>query len=579
MALRRRGPWSRKPLNLVLEEVAVEQQGVEGDVSSAPATRHLSLWDLISIGVGGTVGSGIFVLAGLIAHNYAGPSTCLSFGISGVAALCSGVCYAEWAGRLPAAGSTYVYALVTLGEWPAVIAGACLTLEYGVSGAAVARSWADKVMEYYHHHQNNNADEDTDQDTWWSPLAGLLSLLATLLLSMGVQESKRVTNFFTILKVGLVLFMMMGGFWLFDTSNLQPWAPHGWSGTLRGATSSFFAFLGYDEVCCLASEAKHPTRDMPRAVLWTLGIVTVLYVFAALALTGMVPYDQISETSGFPSAFSSRGIEWAAQIAAIGEIVTLPVVVLISLLAQPRLFCAMAQDGLLPPIFQRRNADGNLVGSIILCGIPMTLMSTFVPFRWLDDSISVGILVAFNMTNSSLIECKCHDLSKSLAIFHVAAFGLAILSRVIEGSIATCMITTAGLAVFIHWRSTKQPYFGYHLAATSNNHDDTEDASQYSNPLHHSSHSVFETPLVPLLPLLGIAMNWYLVAQLEWTGLFVLLVYLGLVSGCYMFVCSKMTLPWGAGYGMIEGAHEIESMIYLSRNDDRARQEPPGISG
>jgi amino acid transporter len=162
----------------------------------------------------------------------------------------------------------------------------------------------------------------------WNPLAGLISLLSVLLLSIGVQESKNVTNVFTILKVTLVVFMVVGGFWLWDSSHVTPFfiPVMGVAGTLRGATSSFFAYLGYDEVCCLASEAKNPKQDMPKAVLLTIAIVTGLYVLASLALVGMVDYSQISETSGFPAAFATRGVAWAAQIAAAGEVITLPVV-------------------------------------------------------------------------------------------------------------------------------------------------------------------------------------------------------------------------------------------------------------
>ena len=329
------GPWTRKPLAPLLVEFLPQQN------------RHLNLWDLISIGVGGTVGSGIFVLLGAIAHKFAGPSTCLSFAISGGAAGVSGCAFAEWSSHLPggAAGSTYQYAYVALGEWPAVVAAACLTLEYGVSGAAVARSWGDKVLECwwkYVQHQYHHDDDDDDDDTTgtttlnshnWNPLAGLLCLLAVLLLTCGVQEAKRVTNVFTVLKVTLVLFLILGGMYLSmwePDSNphpFRPFFPFGVAGTLRGATSSFFAYLGYDEVCCFAAEAKHPSKDIPRAVLSTIAIVTCLYVLASLALIGMVEdASNISETSAFPAAFASRGVQWAAQVAAAGEIITLPVV-------------------------------------------------------------------------------------------------------------------------------------------------------------------------------------------------------------------------------------------------------------
>jgi amino acid transporter len=204
--------------------------------------RHLTLIDLIAIGVGGTVGSGIFVLTGQIAAENAGPLTFVSFAISGLAACCSGVCYAELSGRLPAEGSTYVYAYVCLGEVAAVIAAACLTLEYAVAGAAVARSWGDKLILWM---------EPMADVSWMEaemvnlPACGI-SLLSTFLLLKGVQESKNVTNFFTLLKMILVAFMTIGGFCLWQPKNMmqRPLAPYGAGGVLRGATSSFFGYLG-----------------------------------------------------------------------------------------------------------------------------------------------------------------------------------------------------------------------------------------------------------------------------------------------------------------------------------------------
>lgn len=152
-------------------------------------------------------------------------------------------------------------------------------------------------------------------------MAGLVSSVSVALLLGGINESKQVMNFFTATKILLVVFMTTGGFVIFQASNLhsdtRAFAPYGASGILRGATSSFFGYLGYDEVCCMAGEALHPRRDMPRAVLWTLLIVTVLYIFASLSLSGMIPYEDISETSGFPAAFDRRGVSWAANVSAV----------------------------------------------------------------------------------------------------------------------------------------------------------------------------------------------------------------------------------------------------------------------
>lgn len=602
-----RGPWTCKPLSIVL-------RGNFGDSAMLNHTeddpqRHMGFWDLVSIGVGGTVGSGIFVLAGVIAHRHAGPSTWMSFALSGLAASCSGLSYAEWAARIPVAGSTYLYSLVSLGEMAAVVAGACLTLEYGVSGAAVARSCADKVLEFYHSEKDGSVN-NSEQSSSFNPLAGLISLLAVALLSFGVEESKRVTNFFTALKVALVVVMIVGGLSLFDLSNiLRPSIlPFGFSGVLRGATSSFFAFLAYDEVCCLSAEAKNPS-DVPKAVLATLGIVTSLYILAALALVGMCPFNEISETSAFPSAFAGHeGWEWAGHVTAVGEIITLPVVVVISFLAQPRLFCAMAEDGLMPSIFSRRSQQsGSLFWSNLICGIPMAVLATFVPFRYLDDGISVGILVAFNMTNTSLILMKCDGptaslnhpvtagsqppvsfvwLTRNLFGFH----GLSIINGLVSSKISSadtnadgakfhqllpvssCFLTVV-YALYIHGFATKQAFFGALSVDAEKRQSQVMQEDSHNDEIGNRANGLetsicppilstscsFETPLVPFLPLLGIALNWFLVAQLELSGLLLLLGYVVLVAAFYWGGCRSFAQyrPWFSDDGRIEYDNNI----------------------
>jgi amino acid transporter len=189
----RRGPWTLKPLSVVLD-------GQGRDDANGTTRRHLSLVDLVAVGVGGTVGSGVFVLTGFIAHHYAGPATFVSFIISGLAAGFSGLCYAELAGRIPAAGSTYIYAYVSLGEWAAVLAAACLTLEYGVAGAAVARSWGDKVVSWLEVQWQWHSAADFLSGDFFNPMAGLVSMASVFLLAYGVQESKFVTNYSTLSK-------------------------------------------------------------------------------------------------------------------------------------------------------------------------------------------------------------------------------------------------------------------------------------------------------------------------------------------------------------------------------------------
>lgn len=267
------------------------------------------------------------------------------------------------------------YAYVSMGEYAAVLAAACLTLEYGVSGAAVARSWGDKVLEWSSmiatttttatagteeysdttSTTNTINNDSSSRESFFNPLAGLISFSSVCILACGVNESKRITNFFTMTKLVLVLFMILGGLYLFEPANMTPFfvvvspaitatttatataTATAASGIIRGATSSFFGYLGFDEVCCLAKEAKNP-NDVPKAILYTLAIVTVVYVFASIALCGMVPYDEISDTSGFPQAFYSRDILWASHVAAFGYVSVFPSVLRIHVSSPFRFF-------------------------------------------------------------------------------------------------------------------------------------------------------------------------------------------------------------------------------------------------
>lgn len=289
--------------------------------------RHLSLFDLVCVGVGATVGSGVFVLVGLIARTQAGPAVSVSWLIAGLAACASGLCYAELGGRFPSAGSTYVYAKETMGEYVAVVAAACLTLEYTGSASAVARSWGDKVVTYV------RTWEDASHGHAWyqtlvfvldpglniNPCAFVVSLGAVMLLLNGVKESKSVTNVFSTLNASLVLFMATMSLILARRENMVPLVPpqFGLGGIIRGATSSFFGYIGFDEICCMSGEAIDPSKNIPGSILITLLIVTVLYCAASVGLVGMVPYTDISETSGFPEGFRSRGYIWAAEITGV----------------------------------------------------------------------------------------------------------------------------------------------------------------------------------------------------------------------------------------------------------------------
>jgi len=246
-----------------------ESNSAKKEMNNKSLPKHLTLVDLLSIGVGGTIGSGVFVLCGVIANEYSGPSSCISWLIGGLAAFCSGCCYAELSCSLPQSGSSYVYVYHSMGELVAFLVAACLSLEYVVAGAAISRSWGDKVYTIF----------KVSIPKYWNGASCLISMFCTVILYLGIEESKAVTNIFSFVKLILVLFMCIAGLCLFQKKNMTPFFPMGVSGTLRGGTSSFFGYLGFDEVCCLTGEAINPDQNMPKAILMTILIVTILYFF------------------------------------------------------------------------------------------------------------------------------------------------------------------------------------------------------------------------------------------------------------------------------------------------------------
>eukprot|EP00591_Stephanopyxis_turris_P010823 CAMPEP_0195507076 /NCGR_PEP_ID=MMETSP0794_2-20130614/596_1 /TAXON_ID=515487 /ORGANISM="Stephanopyxis turris, Strain CCMP 815" /LENGTH=663 /DNA_ID=CAMNT_0040633627 /DNA_START=151 /DNA_END=2142 /DNA_ORIENTATION=- len=568
------------PDNISMEETQSRNKAFELE-------RHLTLFDLVSLGVGGTVGSGIFVLCGLIAREHAGPATCVSWMISGLAAFLSGFCYAELSGRIPSAGSSYAYAYASMGELPAFVTAACLTLEFLVSGSAVARSWGDKVTEWLIfelHADEASVTRYLNPGYGINPMAFLVSFLSTILVLCGVKESKIVMDMFTWIKVLLVIFMTIGGFILMDTTNLKPFVPpqFGVAGVMRGATTSFFGYLGYDGICCVAGEAKNPKMNLPRSIMITLGLVTVLYVLAALALTGMQDYRDISSESGFPEAFQSRGVNWAAQLTAAGEVFTLPVVVLLSVIIQPRLQYALAIDGLLPPFFSETNPhNGTLTKGTIFAGSVMTIIATFIPFTYLDDFVSAGILVAFIVTNSSLVVMRYDSpenrpflVEKSLGACNALSFGCCILfvhgSKWLLGKLVAVSLTLAtGWTMYLIARDCPRvTMFGGKREA--------ESAARQHVTCDDANIRYFVTPFMPYIPCLGCLANWYLIVQLEISGILLLMLYFALSVGVYFFYGAKYSVMRNSDRCHLsnEGRYDPISLQKHQEEDDEDGSSP-----
>eukprot|EP00752_Nemacystus_decipiens_P010846 g9644.t1 len=535
----------RKPLAVVLMEATDDT-----------LVRHLTLMDLIVIGVAGTVGSGIFAIVGLIGSSYAGPAGIVSWLLAGIGCVFSGLSYAELSSIIPSEGGTYAYAFVALGELPAIITAWCLTLEFGISGAAVARVWADKVLEWVALGDDDGAG--SQMRSFWmfvldplprifggiSPLAGLLQAACVLVLLRGLEMGKRVTTVMTAIKMAVVAFIIVGGLMLFQPGNMVPFAPRGVSGVIRGSSAAFFGYLGYDEVCALAGESINPRRDVPLAIAYTLLIVAITYVLSALALSGMVPFDGSPDGSSFVLAFAARGWGWACQVVAVGELVSLPVVVLASFLVQPRLLFVLASDGLLPKSLSSMDGQGVLRRATIVSGATMVVLAAVVPFAAMDDLISAGVLLCFAITNSCAIVIRRSNLDPIapgpcrplVLLFNALCLAGGLLVRVACTAADQVQLSKAGgggastAAQAAEATAAAAAALAF-LAAGLVVLTLSMCCPELPNPL--GGPEAFRGPFSPWVPAMGAAISWVLLTQLSWASLRWTLWAVGAVSLWY----------------------------------------------
>jgi APA family basic amino acid/polyamine antiporter len=371
--------------------------------------RTLGALDLTLLGIGAIIGTGIFVLTGVAAVDYAGPGVIASFAVSGFACALAALCYAEFATLLPISGSAYSYAYATLGELVAWIIGWDLILEYALAASAVAVGWSGYVRDILGgagiHIPNAIAAAPGSLEGAVLNLPALLILLAvTVLLVVGIRESASTNAVIVALKVFVVLFVIAAGFGHVQPANWQPFAPQGWNGIMAGAATVFFAYVGFDAVTTAAEEARRPQRDMAIGILASLGICTVLYLAVAAIVTGMSPLSEIDRSAPVAVAFRRLGLDFAASLISIGAIAGLTSVLLVMLLGQSRIFYAMSRDGLLPawfsavhPRFRTPHVSTGLVGLVV------AVIAAFVPLKDLVELVNIGTLFAFAIVSAGVI--------------------------------------------------------------------------------------------------------------------------------------------------------------------------------
>ncbi|KAJ8771670.1 hypothetical protein K2173_026847 [Erythroxylum novogranatense] len=375
--------------------------------------KKLSVVDLIAIGVGTTIGAGVYILVGTVAREQTGPALSISFLIAGIAAALTAFCYAELACRCPSAGSAYHYTYICIGECAAWLIGWALILEYTIGGSAIARGLTpnlalffggqDKLPFYLARHTIAGLDVVVD------PSAAVLVLAVTALLCIGIKESSLAQTIVTTVNVcGMLFIIVAGGYLAFKTGwvgyEVPRYFPFGLSGMLAGSGIVFFSYIGFDVVASTAEEAKNPQRDLPLGIGISLFICCILYMLVSVVIVGLVPYYALDPDTPISSGFASQGMQWAMYIITTGAVTALCASLMGSLLPQPRLFMAMARDGLLPSFFSDISKRTQVpVKSTIIIGILAAALAFFMEVSELAGMVSVGTLLAFTAVAVSVL--------------------------------------------------------------------------------------------------------------------------------------------------------------------------------
>jgi APA family basic amino acid/polyamine antiporter len=404
----------------------VERSILDTEEPEHALRKSLSALDLTVFGIGVIIGTGIFVLTGKAAKEYAGPAVALAFVVAGIVCALAALCYAEFASTLPVAGSAYTFSYASLGELPAWIIGWDLVLEFALGTAVVAVGWSGYIRSLLDnaglHLPDYLSGRDGAHGFGFDILAAALILVLTGILVLGMKLSARVTSLVVAVKVTVVLVVIVAGAFFVTTGNYRPFVPPsqpvpaggslhaplvqllaGWApsdfgvmGIFTAASVVFFAFIGFDVVATAAEETRNPQRDMPRGILGSLIVCTVLYVAVSVVVTGMQHYSRLSVDAPLADAFKATGHPWFAGVISFGAAVGLTSVCMILLLGQTRVFFAMSRDGLLPRFFSHVHPRFRTPHRpTILLGAVIAVVAGFTSLSALAELVNIGTLFAF----------------------------------------------------------------------------------------------------------------------------------------------------------------------------------------
>ncbi|QYL30195.1 putative amino acid permease YhdG [Mycobacterium shottsii] len=413
-----------------LRTKSVEQSIADTDEPETRLRKDLTWRDLVVFGVSVAIGAGIFTVTASTAGDITGPAIWISFLIAACTCALAALCYAEFASTLPVAGSAYTFSYATFGEFLAWVIGWNLVLELAIGAAVVAKGWSSYLGTVFGF-SGGTADFGSIRLDWG---ALLIVSIVSLLVAYGTKLSSRFSAVVTTIKVAVVILVVVFGAFYVKAANYSPFIPepeagpqgrgadqsllslltgapgshYGWYGVLAGASIVFFAFIGFDIVATMAEETKHPQRDVPRGILVSLGVVTLLYVAVSIVLSGMVSYTQLRTVSGgghanLATAFKANGVYWASGIISVGALAGLTTVVMVLMLGQCRVLFAMARDGLLPRQLAKTGARGTPVRITVLVAVVVGATASVFPITKLEEMVNVGTLFAFVLVSAGVI--------------------------------------------------------------------------------------------------------------------------------------------------------------------------------
>ncbi|MFB4295022.1 amino acid permease [Actinomadura sp. NTSP31] len=379
-----------------------------GDAAGGTGLRRgLGRLDLTAMGVATIVGSGIFVMTGVAAATKAGPAITLSFALAGSICLLVALCYGELAAMVPVSGSAYTYTYATVGELPAFLVGWNLLLEFVVAGAAVAIGWSGMFRALL---DSLFGASLPDAISAGPSAGGVVDLPAVLIVAVvvavlagEVRLTARLTTVLVAVTLGVLLTVVVVGGAHVDPGNWTPFAPFGAHGVVSGAALAFFAFLGFDVVATSAEESRRPSRDLPFAIIATVGIATVLYVLVSGVLTGVAPFASLNNEAPVATAFRAFHAGWIGDVVLAGSLVALTKGLLMVVYGQSRLVFAICRDGLLPPALARTTRTGAPLRATVLLGVVAALIAGLVPIDVVAELVNIGGLFAFAVVSAGVL--------------------------------------------------------------------------------------------------------------------------------------------------------------------------------